>query len=78
MLFAVKVADADVLEEIFKIFDEHSAKSSLDFYLHLFEDYKELNCNEENLQGDEITMFFTYYLYRRATEKNKPMVTVFG
>jgi hypothetical protein len=23
-------------------------------------------------------MFFTYYLYRRATEQNKPMVTVFG
>jgi hypothetical protein len=78
LLFAVKVADAEVLEQIFTILDEHYAKSSLDLYVNLFEDYKELNCNEENLQGDEITMFFTYYLYRRATQVNKPIVTVFS
>lgn len=67
-----------MLEQIFVILDEHYNKSSLDLYVNLFEDYKELNCNEENLQGDEITIFFTYYLYRKAIQNNRPMITAFG
>jgi hypothetical protein len=46
LLFAIKVADADILDLIFPILDEHYSKSSLDLYVNLFEDYKELNCNE--------------------------------
>ena len=38
-------------------------------FLSLFEDYKELECAEEYLQGDEIMLFFTIYIYKKAMPK---------
>jgi hypothetical protein len=34
-------------------------------FLALFLDYKDLYCTEEYLQGDEIMLFFTMYLYKK-------------
>ena len=44
VLFAVKVADGDLLDNILDIIDKAYMKSSLELYVNLFEDYKELNC----------------------------------
>jgi hypothetical protein len=52
VLFAVKVADPELFDRILAILDRAYSRSSLELCLNLFEDYRELNCTEENLQGD--------------------------
>ena len=50
----------------------------VELYSSLFEDYKELNCAEEYLQGDEIMIFLTVYLYKKAIEKYKVSTKIFN
>lgn len=50
----------------------------IEIYSSLFEDYKELNCAEEYLQGDEIMIFLTMYLYKRAIKSYKVSARIFG
>jgi len=58
--------------------DRAYSRSSLELYINLFEDYRELNCADESLQGDEIALFFTFYLYRRAIKQYNISVHAFG
>lgn len=78
VLFAVKVADPQLFDNILNLIDKAYESSSLELCVNLFEDYKELNCTEENLQGDEISLFFTFYLYRKALQKSKVSIDAFG
>jgi hypothetical protein len=78
VLFAVKVVDPDLFDKILDLIDKAYERSSLELCVNLFEDYRELNCTEENLQGDEISLFFTFYLYRKALKYNKVSVEAFG
>jgi hypothetical protein len=78
VLFAVKVADPELFDKILGILDRAYERSSLELCLNLFEDYRELNCTEENLQGDEISLFFTFYLYRKALQGTKVSIQAFG
>jgi hypothetical protein len=50
----------------------------MELYSSLFEDYKELNCAEEYLQGDEIMIFLTIYTYKKAIQNYKVSTQIFG
>jgi hypothetical protein len=44
VLFAVKVADPQLFDNILNLIDKAYESSSLELCVNLFEDYKELNC----------------------------------
>jgi hypothetical protein len=63
------------------VFDliERSYGDSIDvLYMLLFEDFKELNCAEEYLQGDEVMLFFTRFLMQIATRNCEVSFETFG
>ena len=61
---------AELIDQIFRVLDErYYLRNQAGMFLALFEDYKDLYCAEEYLQGDEIMLFFTIYLYKKIKNK---------
>ena len=51
VLYAIKAANDQHIYRLFEIIDR-SYGDSVDFYACLFEDYKDLKCAEDFLEGD--------------------------
>ena len=70
VLYAIKIASNELIDQIFKVLDErYYNRNRAGMFLALFEDYKDLYCAEEYLQGDETMLFFTIYLYKKIRPK---------
>lgn len=78
VLYCIKVADAQLIDRIFDVLDTAYCRDSHALYANLFEDYRELNCVEENLQGDEIALLFTFYLYKKAIKSYNVTIEALG
>ena len=78
MLYAVKIVEGELIDQVFAILNKCYRNMGHELYGSLFEDYKELNCAEEYLQGDEIMIFLTVYLYKKAIENYKVRSEVYG
>jgi hypothetical protein len=52
VLYAVKIVEGELIDQVLSILNKSYQSQGLDLYANLFEDYKELNCAEEYLQGD--------------------------
>ena len=70
ILYAIKITSPHLIDRIFEVLDQkYIMRNRQGIFLSLFEDYKELECAEEYLQGDEIMLFFTIYIYKKAMPK---------
>ena len=63
-LFACKVCSNEQIESLFKLIESVYGNNIGILYTLLFEDFKEFNCSEQYLQGDEVMLLFTRFLYR--------------
>lgn len=52
VLYAVKIVEGELIDQVFAILSKCYENLGFGLYSSLFEDYKELNCAEEYLQGD--------------------------
>ena len=78
MLYALKIASPELVYEIFDILDQKYYRNKSTLFLTLFDDYRDLSCEEEYLQGDEVMLFFTTYLYKKALNKCSTSLKVYG
>jgi hypothetical protein len=52
VLYACKICESSSLDPIFDLIEKSYGSDINVLYMMLFEDFKELNCAEEYLQGD--------------------------
>ena len=78
VLYAVKIVEGELIDQVLDILNKSYQSQAIDLYSNLFEDYKELNCAEEYLQGDEIMIFLTAYLYKKSIQNYKVSTLIFN
>lgn len=78
MLYACKVCEPAQLKPVFDLIERSYGDTTETLYMLLFEDFKELNCAEEYLQGDEVMLFFTRFLMQIATRHCDITFETFG
>lgn len=78
VLYACKVCEPAQLKPVFDLIERSYSSKIEVLYMLLFEDFKELNCAEEYLQGDEVMLFFTRFLMQIATRQCEVSVESFG
>jgi hypothetical protein len=78
VLYACKVCEPAQLKPVFDLIERGYGDNIDILYMLLFEDFKELNCAEEYLQGDEVMLFFTRFLMQIATRYSQVTFETFG
>lgn len=77
-MYALKVASTDLIEKVFDILDKKYYRNRSALFLTLFDDYRDLSCDEEYLQGDEVMILFTTYLYKKSLPKTDVELRAYG